>query len=68
MGPAVDDRLLSTAETATRLGVSRRSVERLAERGVLTRVKILGATRFRASDVAAIVANGTLAVPDRRAA
>lgn len=68
MAIAVDDRLLTPAETAQRLGVSRRSVERLAERGVLERVKVLGATRFRASDVAAIVAHGTDAPADRRAA
>ncbi|MHB1430625.1 MAG: helix-turn-helix transcriptional regulator [Streptosporangiaceae bacterium] len=65
MAGAVPDRLISAAETASRLGISRRSVERLVERGVLTRVKVCSATRFRASDVAAIVANGT---PDRRAA
>ena len=62
---AVNDRLLTSAETAQRLGISRRSVERLAERGSLARVKVGAATRFRASDVAAIVANGA---PLRRAA
>ena len=65
MAGAVSDRLISTAETARRLGVSARTVDRLAERGDLERVKVLGSTRFRASDVAAIVANGA---PLRRAA
>ncbi|MHB1433604.1 MAG: helix-turn-helix domain-containing protein [Streptosporangiaceae bacterium] len=65
MADAVPDRLITAAEAARRLGVSARTVDRLAERGDLERVKVLGATRFRASDVAAIVAHGA---PFRRAA
>jgi hypothetical protein len=40
-------------------------VERLGERGYLTRVKVLGATRYRASEVEAIIRDGTRGRPRR---
>jgi hypothetical protein len=38
--------------------VSPRTVRRLAQAGLLPRVKVLGAMRYRESDVQAIVRNG----------
>jgi predicted DNA-binding transcriptional regulator AlpA len=56
---AVTDCLIPAPETARRLGVSRRTVDNLAQRGLLERVRVLGATRYRESDVARIVREGT---------
>jgi hypothetical protein len=52
------DRLVTKREVAERLGLSTRSVERLSASGLLRRVKILGAVRFRLSEVLAIMAGG----------
>jgi excisionase family DNA binding protein len=52
---AVTDRLIDEPGTAEVLGVSRRSVRRLAQQGTLERVKILGATRYRLSDVLRLI-------------
>jgi hypothetical protein len=38
--------------------MSPRTVRRLAERGILTRVKILGATRYRSSELQCVVRHG----------
>jgi predicted site-specific integrase-resolvase len=55
----VDDRLLPPAETAHRLGISPRTLIRLANDGEIERVPVLGSTRYRASDVARIIRFGT---------
>ncbi len=55
MSPAVKDRLIDCPEAAEALGVSARTVDRLAQRGILTRVKVLGATRYRASQIEEII-------------
>jgi hypothetical protein len=60
---AVPDRLLTTPETATSLGLSPRSVGKLAEQGFLTRIKVLGATRYRASEVERLIREGTRGNP-----
>ena len=52
--PGVDDvsvPLLTKAETADRLRISLRGVDRLAASGHLTRIKVGGATRFRRAEV-----------------
>jgi hypothetical protein len=54
-----EDQLLDLPEAVSRLRVSPRTVERLGERGYLTRVKVLGATRYRASEVETIIREGT---------
>lgn len=59
MQPAVADRLIDLPETAEALGVSPRTVARLAEQGFLTRVKVLSATRYRASEIEQIIRQGT---------
>ena len=50
-------KLLSKKEVAELFSVSVRSVERLAARGKLTKVKIGGCVRFRSSEIQE-VANG----------
>ena len=58
MGNTADnnlDRLLSKKDVAKRLALSVRSVDRLIARGLLQRVKVLGAVRFRLSEVVAIM-------------
>ena len=45
------DRLLSKSQVAEIYSVSQRTVDRLAARGKLPRVKIGGCVRFRQSDV-----------------
>jgi hypothetical protein len=64
---AVPDRLLDLPETVSVLRVSPRTVHRLAERGILTRVKVLDATRYRWSEVQGVVRDGT-ARPRRKVA
>jgi excisionase family DNA binding protein len=54
------EKLVSKKEVAERLGVSVRSVDRLIAKGVLRRIKILGAVRFRFSDVLLIMEGGRL--------
>jgi len=56
----VFERLVSKREVAERLGLSLRSIDRLIAKGVLRRVKILGAVRFRLSDVVAIMEAGAI--------
>ena len=50
--------LLSKKEVAETLSVSVRSVERLVARGVLKKIKIGGAVRFRSSDLHKLIETG----------
>lgn len=52
------DPLLCKKEVARWLSVSLRSVDRLVARGLLHPVRVLGAVRFHASEVFAIVKGG----------
>ena len=61
------DRLIKPPETAEALGVSPRTVRHLAELGVLPRVYVLGAPRYRLTDVERIIREGTRG-PSRRVA
>lgn len=58
--PRTTNQLLRTREVAERLGVSTRTVERLAKAGELVRVRIGGSTRFSAADVDALVERSRL--------
>jgi excisionase family DNA binding protein len=49
------EKLLRKKEVAALLACSTRMVERLVSAGKLTRVKVMGAVRFRLSEVRAIV-------------
>jgi len=51
-------KLLSKKEVAECFSVSVRTVERLAARGKLTKVKIGGSVRFRMEEVEAILETG----------
>jgi len=62
-----DDRLLTREEVAAQLGVSLRTVARLADTDELPRVRIGRAVRFRGRDVASIVASGALHDDERPA-
>lgn len=53
-----DDRLLTVRQAAERLAVSPVLVRRMGLRGVLPRVKLGRPVRYRASDVARIIADG----------
>jgi len=55
---AIERALYSDQEAATRLGISRASVWRLARAKRLETVKILGSTRFTAQSVDRIAAEG----------
>ena len=52
---ASEDRLLSKEEVAKQLGIGLTSVYNLTKKGKLTAVKINGATRYRQSEVSAIM-------------
>lgn len=54
----VVEQLVSKREVAQRLAMSVRSVDRLSAKGVLQRVKVLGAVRFRLSEVLSIMSGG----------
>jgi excisionase family DNA binding protein len=58
---ALHDRLLRPRETADKLGVSVRQLDRLIEAGAIRPVRLTrnGNRRFRATDVAALVAGET---------
>ena len=58
MNEETKDRLVKKKEAADLVGCSTRMVERLVARGKLKRIKVLGAVRFRLSDVIAIVEKG----------
>ena len=55
---AVGEKLLRKKEVASLLACSARSIDRLASSGRLDRVKVLGAVRFRLSQVQAIIVGG----------
>ena len=52
------DRLLRKKDVVDRLALSKRSVDRLVTSGKLEKVKVMGAVRFRESDVQALVEKG----------
>ncbi len=52
---ASEDRLLSKEEVAKQLGIGLTSVHNLTKKGKLTAVKVNGATRYRQSEVSAIM-------------
>ncbi len=52
------EQLVSKKVVAERLGLSVRSVDRLTAKGALQRVKVLGAVRFRMSEVLSIINGG----------
>lgn len=52
---ASEDRLLSKDEVAKQLGIGLTSVYNLTKKGKLTAVKVNGATRYRQSEVSAIM-------------
>ena len=52
---ASEDRLLSKDEVAKQLGIGLTSVHKLTKKGKLTVVKVNGATRYRQSEVSAIM-------------
>jgi len=58
-----DDRLLTLPEVAGRLACSPALVRRLGARGMLPRVKLGRLVRYRASDVARLVAEGVRSAP-----
>ena len=53
------DKLLRKREAAEMLACSQRHVDRLAVAGKLTRIKILGAVRFRLSQVQSLINGGS---------
>jgi excisionase family DNA binding protein len=53
-----NDMLLRKKEVAERLACSPRTVDRLVNTGKLTRVRVLGAIRFRLSQVQTLVNGG----------
>jgi Helix-turn-helix domain len=66
--PESPDILRTTPETARRLGVSRWTVKRLADRGFLEPVSVLSATRYRESDIERLIRFGTRHLPRSEAA
>ena len=52
------DKLLRKKDVVDRLALSKRSVDRLVTSGKLEKVKVMGAVRFRESDVQALVEKG----------
>lgn len=59
-----ESQLLTVAEAAAWLAVSRATVNRLATAGQLRKVKIGGSARFRARDVVDLIERGTDAKDD----
>lgn len=57
--PDRDDRLLKKKDAAQMLACSSRHVDRLVNSGKLTRIKILGAVRFRLSQVQSLINGGS---------
>jgi predicted DNA-binding transcriptional regulator AlpA len=55
---SLPDQLVTKKAVAERLSLSVRSVDRLTAKGVLRRVKVLGAVRFRLSEVLLIMSGG----------
>jgi excisionase family DNA binding protein len=54
----VGEKLLRKKEVASLLALSARSIDRMVSSGQLDRVKVLGAVRFRLSQVQAIIGGG----------
>lgn len=52
------DRLVSKSTAAIKLGVSRRTIDRLVQKGLLERVFVGDARRFRMSELNQIVEKG----------
>lgn len=52
------DRLVSKSTAALKLGVSRRTIDRLVQKGLLERVFVGAARRFRMSELDQIVESG----------
>ena len=52
------DRLLRKEDVVNRLSLSLRSVDRLVASGKLEKVYVMGAVRFRESDVQALIEKG----------
>ena len=49
------EKLLRKKDVVDRLALSKRSVERLVARGKLNKVKVMGAVRYRESEVLALM-------------
>jgi excisionase family DNA binding protein len=60
MGNAPEEKLLRKKQVAETLACSLRTVDREASSGRLTRIKVRGGVRFRASEVRAIINGGGL--------
>lgn len=56
----VDEKLLRKKDVASLLACAGRTVDRLVNVGRLARVKVMGAMRFRLSQVQAIIEGGAL--------
>ena len=54
----VQDKLLKKSDVVDRLSLSKRSVDRLVASDKLEKVHVMGAVRFRESDVQALVERG----------
>lgn len=52
--------LLKKREVAARLGVCKRTIERLVATGKLAKVKVRGAVRFRMSEVLSLMNGGVV--------
>ena len=67
MVPDSPDRLLKPGDAAERLALSSRSLDNLHAAGLLPKVHLMGAVRYRESDVARLIREGA-AAPGREAA
>ena len=56
--PSATEKLLRKKDAASLLACSNRTIDRLVNSGLLTRVKILGAVRFRLTEVLGIIKGG----------
>ena len=54
----VQDKLLRKSDVVNRLSLSPRSVDRLVASGKLEKVYVMGAVRFRESDVQTLIEKG----------
>jgi predicted DNA-binding transcriptional regulator AlpA len=58
VGVGDEDRLVKPAPVAERLALSLRTLDVLDEQGILPKVRILGAVRYRESDVRRVIREG----------
>jgi hypothetical protein len=65
VAPTSADRLIPPPETGRLLGVSRWTVKRLADEGYLEPVHVLGAVRYRQSDIQLLIRFGTRRRPPK---